>query len=100
MFNDGAWLAARAEAQLERLRAWRRGRQAGLDKLIVIELGAGPAIPSVRRMREAQGAPIIRINPRDAQLDGHPGVAISLSAGEAPAALSSLLKRKQPGLSS
>jgi NAD-dependent SIR2 family protein deacetylase len=94
MFNDGAWLEARAAAQLERLRAWR----ARVDKPVVIELGAGLAIPSVRRMSEAQGAPLIRINPRDAQLDGHPGVAISLRAGEALAALSSLCNRKHQGL--
>ena len=100
MFNDGAWVEARTEAQFERLRAWRRSRQGGVDKLVVIELGAGLAIPSVRRMSEAQGVPIIRINPRDAHLDGHPGVAISLTAGEALAALSSLFKRKHPDLSS
>lgn len=91
MFNDSAWNEERAEAQLARLRAWR----ARVEKLVVVELGAGLAIPSVRRMSEAQEAPLIRINPRDAQLDGHPGVAIPLTAGEALAALSSLLNRKQ-----
>lgn len=90
MFNDSAWIAERAEAQFERLRAWR----AGVERLVVIELGAGLAVPSVRRMSEAQGVPLIRINPRDAQLDGHPGVAISLTAGEALTALSSLINRK------
>lgn len=90
MFNDSAWIAGRAEAQFERLRAWRDR----VEGLVVIELGAGLAIPSVRRMSEAQGVPLIRINPRDAQLDGHPGVAISLTAGQALGALSSLIKRK------
>ncbi|MGX4641235.1 SIR2 family NAD-dependent protein deacylase [Massilia sp. SYSU DXS3249] len=91
MFNDGAWIAERAEAQFARLRAWR----AGVERLVVIELGAGLAIPSVRRMSEAQEVPVIRINPRDAQLGGHPGVAISLTAEEALLALSSLINRKQ-----
>ena len=98
MFNDSAWIDARAEAQAERLEAWRRGQGTGAGKMVVIELGAGLAIPSVRRMSEAQGVPIIRINPRDAQLDGHPGVAISLTAPEALTALSSLCIRKHRDL--
>lgn len=42
-------------------------------------------------MSEAQGVPLVRINPRDAQLDGHPGVAIRLGALEAMRILQSLL---------
>lgn len=91
MFNDSAWIGDRAEAQFGRLRRWR----AGEERLAVIELGAGLAIPSVRRMAEAQGAPLIRINPRDAQLDRHPGVSIELGASVALAALSSLLNLKE-----
>jgi NAD-dependent SIR2 family protein deacetylase len=96
MFNDGDWIADRSEAQFARLRHWR----AGVERLVVIELGAGLAIPSVRRMAEVQGAPLIRINPRDAQLGGHEGVSISLGAQEAMHALSSLFNRKHRDLSS
>ena len=96
MFNDAEWIAARSEEQFARLRRWR----AAVDRLVVVELGAGLAIPSVRRMAEAQGAPLIRINPRDAQLGGHEGVAISLGANAALSALSSLIDRKHQGLSS
>jgi NAD-dependent SIR2 family protein deacetylase len=95
MFNDGDWIANRSEAQFARLRHWR----AGAGRLVVIELGAGLAIPSVRRMAEAQGAPLIRINPRDAQLGAHEGVSISLGAQEAMLALSSLFNRKHRDLS-
>lgn len=87
MFNDGAWVEERSARQYERLRRWRAGAQ----DLVVIELGAGLAIPSVRRMSEAQGVPLVRINPRDAQLDGHPGVAIRLGALEAMRTLQSLV---------
>jgi NAD-dependent SIR2 family protein deacetylase len=90
MFNDSAWIDTPAQAQFARLRRWR----AGVVKPVVIELGAGRAIPSVRRMSDAQGVPIIRINPRDAGLDGHSGVAISLTALAALAELMSLLDRK------
>lgn len=90
MFNDSDWIAERSDAQFERLRRWR----AGVRGLVVIELGAGIDIPSVRRMSEAQGAPVVRINPRAPQLDGHPGVAISLTAREALEAIAELMQRK------
>jgi NAD-dependent SIR2 family protein deacetylase len=96
MFDDGDWIAAPSEAQFARLQHWR----AGAGRLVVIELGAGLAIPSVRRMAEAQGAPLIRINPRDAQLGAHEGVSISLGAQEAMLALSSLFYREHQNLSS
>jgi NAD-dependent SIR2 family protein deacetylase len=90
MFNDSDWIAQRTDAQFERLRRWR----AAARRLVVIELGAGVDIPSVRRMSEAQEAPLIRINPRAPQLDGHPGLAISLTAREALQAIADLLQRK------
>jgi NAD-dependent SIR2 family protein deacetylase len=90
MFNDSGWIAERTDAQFERLRRWR----AAARRLVVIELGAGVDIPSVRRMSEAQEAPLIRINPRAPQLDGHAGVAISLTAREALEAIADLLQRK------
>ena len=90
MFNDGAWIAERSDAQFERLRRWR----AGVRGLVVVELGAGIDVSSVRRMSEAQGAPVVRINPRAPQLDGHPGVAISLTAREALEAMAELMQRK------
>ncbi|MCC2973743.1 Sir2 family NAD-dependent protein deacetylase [Massilia sp. IC2-476] len=74
MFNDGAWLPDRSEAQMERFARWR----ADLKRPAVIELGAGVDIPSVRRMAEAQGMPVIRINPRAAAVRN--GIALELGA--------------------
>ncbi len=79
MFNDGGWIATRTEAQLARQRAWR----AAVGKLVVIELGAGVDIPSVRRMSALQRAPLVRINPRAPQLEGCEGVALPLGALDA-----------------
>jgi NAD-dependent SIR2 family protein deacetylase len=90
MFNDGGWIAERTDAQFERLRHWREG----VRGLLVIEAGAGIDIPSVRRMSQMQGVPIVRINPRAPQLDGHPGVAISLTARVALEAMAELMQRK------
>lgn len=74
MFNDGAWLAQRSEAQMARFARWR----SGVSRLAVIELGAGVDIPSVRRMAESQGEALIRINPREAAV--RKGVALPLGA--------------------
>ena len=74
MFNDGAWLPQRSDEQMARLEHWR----AQVRRPAVIELGAGVDIPSVRRMAEAQGVPLIRINPRTAAVRN--GVAIELGA--------------------
>jgi NAD-dependent SIR2 family protein deacetylase len=91
MFNDSQWIAERTDAQFERLRRWR----AGARGLVVVELGAGVDIPSVRRMSEMQGVPIVRINPRAPQLDGHPGLAISLTARVALQSIADLINHKQ-----
>jgi len=79
MFNDSAWIDTRTEAQYARLQAWR----AGVRRLVVVELGAGIDIPSVRRMSERQRAPLVRINPRAPQLDGANGVGLALGARDA-----------------
>ncbi|HBI71461.1 MAG TPA: hypothetical protein DDZ22_21280 [Massilia sp.] len=79
MFNDSAWIDTRTEAQYARLQAWR----AGVRRLVVVELGAGIDIPSVRRMSERQRAPLVRINPRAPQLDGASGVGLALGARDA-----------------
>lgn len=74
MFNDGAWLPERSDAQYARLARWR----AGVRRLAVIEIGAGTNIPSVRRMGESQGVPLIRINPREAAV--RDGVGLEMNA--------------------
>jgi len=79
MFNDSRWLEARSEAQYERFNAWRaRGRRP-----VVIELGAGTDIPSVRRLCETQHAPLIRINPRESKVASGRDVGIAAGALEA-----------------
>src|SRR6185369_4443260 len=54
MFGDGAWIAARTEAQRGRLEDWL-GRHER-DRLVVVELGAGTAIPTIRWTSERLGA--------------------------------------------
>lgn len=63
MFGDWAWYSDRAEAQKQHYRAWRNA----VSRPVVIELGAGRDIPTVRNFGESQNCPIIRINPFDWQ---------------------------------
>ncbi|MCS6899666.1 MAG: Sir2 family NAD-dependent protein deacetylase [Myxococcales bacterium] len=79
MFGDGGWDDTRADAQEVRLSRWlERARGA---KLVVIECGAGTAIPSVRIFGERlvgnfPGALLVRINPREPNVpQGHVGIA-------------------------
>jgi NAD-dependent SIR2 family protein deacetylase len=65
MFNDGEWLAQRTSRQSARQHAWL----AKVDRPLVIEIGAGSAIPSVRHVSHAVvrecGGRLIRINPTE-----------------------------------
>jgi NAD-dependent SIR2 family protein deacetylase len=76
MFDDSQWNEARSEGQSERFQDWLGDLVSSetlsgqsFERLVVVELGAGTSIPSVRRLSEAlqrQGATLIRINPREA----------------------------------
>jgi NAD-dependent SIR2 family protein deacetylase len=59
MFGDGQWIARRSELQEQRLQQWL----ASVDRLVVIEIGAGLQVPTVRRFSESCGGRLIRINP-------------------------------------
>jgi NAD-dependent SIR2 family protein deacetylase len=68
MFGDGGWLAERTDAQARRLLARLRKAQ----RPLVVEIGAGSAIPSVRSFSHAviqqyQGR-LVRINPTEADV--------------------------------
>ncbi len=80
MFGDGSWTDGRSAAHEIRFRLWLRGLARG--KLAVVELGAGNALPTVRRTAEqvaqAAGNPLIRINPRNPE---GPANCISIAEG-------------------
>ena len=61
MFNDGGWNPARTRAQSLRWQAWRES----CSRLVVIEIGAGTAVSTVRHFGESLGVPLLRINPRE-----------------------------------
>jgi NAD-dependent SIR2 family protein deacetylase len=77
MFEDWHWIEELILVRQERLRAWLRN----IKRLVTIELGAGIAIPSVRRFSNAQKGPLIRINPTDEMIPtNREGVAIRMGA--------------------
>lgn len=79
MFGDNGWIDDRTREQRARLNAWR----SKVDRLLVIEIGAGTAIPSVRIFGENQDVPLIRINPTDAKTSADRGVSLPMSGIEA-----------------
>jgi NAD-dependent SIR2 family protein deacetylase len=82
MFGDGDWDESRTLAQDRRLRRWLSGLGEAGARLVVIECGAGTAIPSVRHACEqaAQllGGTLVRINPRESQ---GPAGTVSIAGG-------------------
>jgi hypothetical protein len=77
MFGDWEWDEVRSDQQYTRYKQWLD--QATGRRVVAIELGAGLAIPTVRRECERQGSILIRINPREAETRGK-GISIELGA--------------------
>jgi NAD-dependent SIR2 family protein deacetylase len=87
MFGDSEWLEHRTEQQCGRYNAWRRHNLG--SRLVVIELGAGRAVPTVRIECESAGGTLIRINPREPEVSD--GISLPLGALEALVQIQSLL---------
>jgi NAD-dependent SIR2 family protein deacetylase len=84
MFNDWEWNDRRYQVQAARQTAWL----ASASRPVIVEIGAGSAVASVRNFSEhlirRHGARLIRINPRE------PGVQSPRDAGLAMPALAGL----------
>jgi NAD-dependent SIR2 family protein deacetylase len=67
MFGDWSWDSQRTDSQIRRLNSWIRSL--GDVKLVVIECGAGQAVPTVRvtceNLARDLGGTLVRINPRE-----------------------------------
>src|SRR5262249_51102071 len=81
MFGDYHWVPGRSQRILDAVTAWRRGL-AG-KRLVVLEIGAGTAVPRVRRMAElasAGGGARIRITPREPEIRHGRGISLPMRA--------------------
>ncbi len=78
MFNDNAWLSPLYEQQETRLNAWLKT----VKNPVVIEIGAGVAIPTVRLFSEQFAHRLIRINPTNARIPHNKGVSLAMAGLE------------------
>jgi NAD-dependent SIR2 family protein deacetylase len=83
MFGDMGWLPDRTETQRRRFEQFESDAP---DPLVVVEMGAGTAIPSIRWASEnlgrRDGALVVRVNPREPAIAA-PHLALPLGALEA-----------------
>lgn len=92
MFGDFSWISTRTDNQEQRFNRFlieNNGR-----RLVIVELGAGTAVPTIRHLTETLGrkknARAIRINPREAEI-GSAHISIADGALSALRAIDALL---------
>ncbi|GLY68544.1 SIR2 family NAD-dependent protein deacylase [Amycolatopsis taiwanensis] len=93
MFGDFDWVSHRSDGQLRELTEWRRKH----SRPVVIEIGAGKAVPTVRRYAELASAAtgwLVRINPRDPEIRHGRGISLPYGALETLTALDARLKEE------
>lgn len=87
MFGDWDWLTGREDAQRRLESNWLDTLAQSHCSVVVIEMGAGTAIPSVRsfshRISKDYGARIIRINPTEPQVPSSQDIGMVTGALEA-----------------
>lgn len=81
MFNDASWVPDRKNSQLL---CFRKFKQSNIGKrVVVIELGAGKSISTIRSISEELGndekTSVIRVNPREPEIDA-PHISIQSGA--------------------
>jgi NAD-dependent SIR2 family protein deacetylase len=85
MFGDWHWLSRRTDEQSRQLNSWLTDNRRKNYKLVVIELGAGESVPTVRfkseRTASQYNGTLIRINPRDYYVPSG-NISIPLNAKE------------------
>ena len=79
MFGDWKWRDQRSAAQKAALGAWL----GQVERLLVIELGAGSSIPTVRHLGDSINGRLIRINPREAEVRRPGDISLPLGALDA-----------------
>jgi NAD-dependent SIR2 family protein deacetylase len=78
MFGDWDWVEARTREQEWRLAAWLRT----VERPVVMEVGAGSTVATVRAFVHSLDAPLIRINPRESQVPRRRDVGLAVGAQE------------------
>ena len=85
MFGDGKFLDNRADEQNKKFNNWRvKNRD---KKIVIIEVGAGSVIPTIRNFGDRlssieKDVTLIRINPREADVENDGDISIALGGLE------------------
>jgi len=87
MFGDTSWVNWRTKFQKARFHEWRQT----VNNPVVIEIGAGKSIPTVREFGESLNVPLIRINPTDAEVERADDISIKMGALDGITAISKKL---------
>jgi NAD-dependent SIR2 family protein deacetylase len=87
MFGDAAWAPGRSDAQQARFADWL----AGSRRPVVVELGAGTEVATVRRFSDRFAPDVIRVNPVDCVPPAAGGVGIAQGAEDAIARLAAMV---------
>jgi NAD-dependent SIR2 family protein deacetylase len=88
MFGDFSWVEARTRQQQAALDAWRQG----IRRLVVIEIGAGLAVPTVRWYGESLGVPLLRINTTQPEVASARAIGVASGAAETLTVLAALMR--------
>jgi NAD-dependent SIR2 family protein deacetylase len=98
LFSDGEWLRSRYAMQAQRRERW-------LDKVrrpVIVELGAGTAIPSVRHFSEEvvcnHGGRLVRINPRESAVPTPWDVGLAAGSFHALSAIDRVVEFESIGM--
>lgn len=87
MFGDWDWESHRTDQQAQREDRWLKEMAQERARVVIVEIGAGTAIPSVRhfshRLIRDLGARLIRINVRESQVPDTRDVGLAMGALEA-----------------
>lgn len=82
MFGDWEWDGSRSDDQQMRYSLWLSEIRRSEARLVIVEIGAGEAVATIRHLSEGvagyEGARLIRINPRDSRV---PSGAYALETG-------------------
>jgi NAD-dependent SIR2 family protein deacetylase len=96
MFGDSAWIESRSGQQERALFTWLDS--VDCTRAVVVEMGAGKAIPTVRRFSQhvqMRGAKLVRVSPRES--DGPNGtISLELGAREALERIDALIEKRSP----
>lgn len=83
MFNDWSWVSDRADSQEQRFERFAESAV----RPVVIEIGAGTGIPSLRNLSRRRSWPVVRINLDEAGVKEGEGVGLRVGALEGIQAL-------------